>query len=241
MKEKVVAIVPAAGLGKRFGGSDRKTFAEISGIPLLIYTLKGLHWTDSVTEIIPALRQEDMKRGLEFIDSQNFHKIKQIAPGGKERQDSVYNALRLIKEDCLVLVHDGVRPFVSAGLIDRLLKEIKRPGPDIAGVIPGLSVKETLKEIDNKGFALSTVRRERFRTIQTPQVFSFAVIKKAYDAAYSEGFCATDDAALVERIGGKIKIIEGDPFNIKVTVPEDMDIVEYLLKKVESRKQKDFF
>jgi 2-C-methyl-D-erythritol 4-phosphate cytidylyltransferase len=107
------------------------------------------------------------------------------------------------------------------------LNEIK----GVNGVIPGLAVKETLKEINNRGYVLSTVKREKYWAIQTPQVFQYKIIKRAYDRAYKDGFYATDDAALVERIGGKIKVILGDPFNIKVTTPEDIEIVEYLLKK----------
>ncbi len=234
MKIKVIAIVPAAGLGKRFGSSVKKPFAKVADTPLLIYTLKRLHEAKSITEIIPVLRQEDMKRGLELIESHNLNKIKQIAPGGKERQDSVHSALRLIKvgstrsrEDGLILIHDGVRPLVSTELIERLLQEIK----GVDGVAPGLSVKETLKEINTKGFVLSTVKREKLWAIQTPQVFPFTVIKKAYDKAYTDGFYATDDAALVERIGGRVKIIRGDPLNIKVTTPEDMDMIEHLFYK----------
>ncbi len=239
MKTKVVAIVPAAGLGKRFGGSERKTFIKISGTPLLLYTLRALHKIGSITEIIPVMRQEDMNRGLEFIESHGLSKIKQIAQGGRERQDSVNNALGLIKEDCLIMVHDGVRPFVSPDVTQRLLKEIKgsesADGAD--GVVPGLRVKETLKEIDNVGLVFSTVEREQFRAIQTPQIFPFSVIKKAYEKAYKDGFYATDDAALVERMGGKVKVIEGDPFNIKVTTPDDMNIVEYMLtKKIKNQK-----
>lgn len=249
MKIKVVAIVPAAGLGKRFGTSVRKPFANIEGMPLLICTLKRLHKAKPITEIIPVLRQEDMEKGLELIETHSLNKIKQIAAGGKERQDSVLSALRLIEEvgdstlrDGLILIHDGVRPLISTELIERLLREIKGSGltclPDrqaraeVDGVVPGIPVKETLKEIDKtKGFVLSTVKREKFWIIQTPQVFPFTVIKKAYDKAYTDGFYATDDAALVERIGGKVKIIAGDPFNIKVTTPEDMNMVEHLLMK----------
>lgn len=230
MKTKVVAIVPAAGLGKRFSASEKKTFVKLSETPLVIYTLKKLNKSASVTEIIPVLRQEDLAAGLEFAESHNLEKIKQIAPGGKERQDSVYNALKLVNEDCLILIHDGARPFISGEMIEKLLQEIK----GVDGVIPGMPVKETLKEVDiKKRIVLSTVKREKLWTIQTPQIFPFKVIKKAYDKAYADGFYATDDAALVERIGGKIKIIPGSPFNIKITTPEDFDMAECLLTKKE--------
>lgn len=225
--EKVTAIIPAAGVGKRFSSSKRKPFAEIAGTPVIIFTLKKLHEIKSIVEIIPVLREEDIEKGLELIEAYNFKKIKQIIPGGKERQDSVYNALKFVKKDTLVLIHDGVRPFIPDDLVMRLLSEMK--GFD--GVVPALPVKETLKKVDANRLVTSTVKREGLWSIQTPQVFPFKVIKEAYDKAYEEGFYATDDATLVERIGGKIKVIEGSPFNIKVTTPEDLEIVEFLLKR----------
>ena len=127
----------------------------------------------------------------------------------------------------MILIHDGVRPLVSAELIKRLLNEVK----GVNGVIPGLPLKETLKEINNRGYVLSTVKREKYWAIQTPQVFQYEIIKKAYDRAYKDGFYATDDAALVERIGGKIKIIAGSPSNIKITTPEDLKMVGFFIKE----------
>jgi 2-C-methyl-D-erythritol 4-phosphate cytidylyltransferase len=125
------------------------------------------------------------------------------------------------------LIHDGVRPFIPEGLIEKLIEELK----NYDGAIPGLPVKETLKEAALDGTVISTVDRERFWTVQTPQAFYFDTIKKAYDAAYTKGFYATDDAALVERLGGRVKIVTGSPLNIKVTTPEDRDMVEHLLAK----------
>jgi 2-C-methyl-D-erythritol 4-phosphate cytidylyltransferase len=228
MKTDIVTIVPSAGLGKRFGTSARKPFVEIEGTPVLIHTLKRLHDIQSITEIIPVMREQDIESGQKLIHSHNLHKIKRISPGGKERQDSVYHALSLLKKhDGLVLIHDGVRPLVSPELIDRLLREKK--GFD--GVVPGLPVKETLKDVDADGVVVSTIKRETVWSIQTPQVFGFDVIKKAYESALNDGFYATDDAALVERTGAKVKIIPGSPFNIKITTPEDLEMVKYLLTK----------
>jgi 2-C-methyl-D-erythritol 4-phosphate cytidylyltransferase len=232
MKKKIIAIVPAAGLGKRFSVSFRKPFVNLNGIPLLIHTLKRLHDVKSITEIIPVLRQQDIKRGFEMVKTYRLDKIKQIVPGGQERQDSVYNALKLLDRvdsyrESLILIHDGVRPLISSKLIEKLIKGIK--GFD--GVVPGIPVKETLKEVATDGIVISTVKREKFWTIQTPQIFPIEVIKKAYDRAHADGFYATDDAALVERIGGRVKIILGNPFNIKVTTPEDFDMIKLLLMK----------
>jgi len=227
--DKVVAIVPAAGPGKRFGSSLKKPFVDLEGIPLLIHVLKRLETVESIEEVIPVLRGEDIEKGLELIETYKLRKVKRIAPGGRERQDSVYNALCLIENEGLVLIHDGVRPLIVPQLIEKILSEFGED--DIDGVVLGIPVKETLKEVQDNSFVLSTVRRERFWTIQTPQLFRLNVLKEAYDRAYKDGFYATDDAALVERIGGRVKVIMGDPFNIKVTTPEDMEMVKYLLRK----------
>ena len=238
METGVIAIVPAAGLGKRFDASGRKSFVNINGIPLLIYTLKRLHRENSITEIIPVLKKEEIEEGFELAGKYKLDKIKQIAPGGRERQDSIYSALRLIenagtgdvpaaRRRGIVLIHDGVRPFIPEGMIDKLVDNVS----DAGGVVPGIPVKETIKEVNSNGIVVSTLNRDKVRAVQTPQAFLFNIIKNAYDRAYSEGFYATDDAGLVERTGGRIKIIEGSPFNIKITTPEDLEIMEHVLER----------
>ncbi|MBI5740418.1 MAG: 2-C-methyl-D-erythritol 4-phosphate cytidylyltransferase [Nitrospirae bacterium] len=231
MEKKIIAVVPSAGLGKRFNASFKKTFADLEGIPLLIHTLKGLSSEELITEIVPVLGKDDVGLGYQMVENFGLEKIERIAPGGKERQDSIYNALNLLKEngtspDSIILIHDGVRPFIPEGLIKNLITEVQTSD----GVIPGLPVKETLKEVSADGMIVSTVNREKLWSIQTPQAFTFGVIRKAYDAAYAEGHYATDDAALVERTGGRVKIIPGSPYNIKVTTPEDLEMVEWIIK-----------
>jgi 2-C-methyl-D-erythritol 4-phosphate cytidylyltransferase len=234
MKKKLIAIVPSAGLGKRFDPSRKKTFVSVHGIPLLVYTLKRLHGEKAVTEIIPALRQDDREQGHAMVREYSLNKIKRFAPGGQERQDSIYNALKLIEEEGTdayknydVLIHDGVRPYFPEDMIEQLSGAIQ----DVDGVIPGIPLIDTIKETDAAGIVVSTLDREKVRAVQTPQFFPFRVIKKAYDKAYQDGFYATDDAALVERIGGRIRIIAGSPLNIKVTVPEDLEVIAHMLKK----------
>ena len=233
MKTKIIAIVPAAGLGKRFDPSARKTFTELKGEPLLVHTLKRLHREESISEIIPVLRQQDIEEGLKMVREHSLNKIKRIAEGGKERQDSIYNALKLLEssgspgQDSVILIHDGARPVVPEGTIEKLVEGLK----DADGIIPGLPPKDTLKEVDENGIVISTLNREKIRAVQTPQMFRFSTIKNAYDNAYKDGFYATDDAALVERAGGRIKIIEGSPYNIKVTTPEDLEMVRHILAK----------
>ena len=234
MEKKIVVIVPAAGLGKRFDAKERKTFVSIDGMPLLAHTLKRLNSEELITDIIPVLRGQDTKIGLEIAEEHKLDKVRWIAAGGPERQDSIYNGMRLLEEmgggvspDTLILVHDGARPVIPKGTIHRLISEVE----GIDGAAPGVPAKETLKSVNKDGIITSTVDRETIRAIQTPQIFPFSVLKKAYEKAFADGFYGTDDAALVERIGGKIKIIPGSPLNIKVTTPEDLHLVEYIIAK----------
>lgn len=227
IKPKVVAIVPAAGIGRRFGGSVSKTFVGLKGVPVLVHTLSRLSEVASISDIIPVLRADDIDEGRKLIASYKIDKIRQIVSGGAERQDSINNAVKLIEGECIVLIHDGARPVISKGLVDALLKNLE----GVDGVVPGLPVKETLKRVDGDGMVVSTVDREQFRSIQTPQAFKSDVIKRAYNMAYEEGFYGTDDAALVERAGGRVRIIQGDPFNIKITTREDLELVEMLIER----------
>jgi len=229
MDRRAVAIVPAAGRGRRFNPEKVKTFVELGGVALLIQTLKRLHSSEHIKEIIPVLRREDIKRGYELIANYGLNKIKRIVVGGRERQDSVYNGLRSIKdEEVVVLIHDGVRPIIPDGLIERLITEIN--GFD--GIAVGMPLRETIKAVGKDGVVIDTVDRERFWSIQTPQVFHLDILRRAYQRAYDDGYYATDDAALVERIGGRVKVIMGSPYNIKITTPEDMEIVESLMGRV---------
>ncbi len=232
MTKNIIAIVPAAGLGKRFSASIKKTFADLDNIPLLIHTLIRLSSEKLITDIIPALREDDIENGFQLINKHGVKKITKIAPGGKERQDSIYNALKLLERSAIdpediILIHDGARPFIPDGLVPSLISELK----NFDGVIPATPVKETLKEVSAEGVIISTIDRDKFRSVQTPQAFTFRVIKKAYDHAYAKGLYATDDAALVENIGGRVKIIPGSPYNIKVTTPEDLEMLDWILKR----------
>lgn len=236
MENEITVIVPAAGAGRRFGSPEGKIFAVVRGLPLLAHTLKRLHREETVTEIIPVLRQEDAGRVFDMVRELNLCKIRRIAPGGRERQDSIYNALRLIEDgeagrtrDMFIMVHDGARPVVPENTLDDLLREMETAD----GAAPGIAARDTLKVVSEDGIVVSTLERGRVRAIQTPQLFPFGIIKKAYDAAYTEGFYATDDAALVERMGGRVKIIAGSLLNIKVTTPEDIDLLEHILSKEE--------
>jgi 2-C-methyl-D-erythritol 4-phosphate cytidylyltransferase len=225
--KKIIAIVPSAGIGKRFGRNKNKPFHLLGGKPIIVRSIEVLESVNEIDEIMPVLRKEDIKRGTEVFKSYNIKKIKRIATGGKERQDSVYNALKLINDkDCIVLIHDGARPLVEKDLIEKAIKGLK--GFD--GVITGIPVNDTIKEVENE-IVMRTLKRDSLWAIQTPQVFSFKKLYNAYEMSLKDGFYSTDDSALVERYGGRIKVILGSYKNIKITTPDDISFAEYLLSK----------
>lgn len=232
---KVVALLPAAGEGKRVGLMPKKPFLTIGGKPILAETIERLHSIEQIVEIIPILQEADMGFFLEtIVEKYGFRKIKRIAPGGKERQDSVYNGLRLVDtKSNLVLIHDGVRPFITPDLI----KELIETALGCDGVVVGVPVKETIKEVDSDGFIKKTPLRSLLWSIQTPQVFHYGILLKAYERAFRDNFYSTDDASLVERVGGRVKVIMGSYDNIKITTPEDLLLGEIILKRQKERSK----
>src|SRR3990172_9573995 len=234
MSHKVIAIVPSSGLGRRFGSDANKPFQILGGKPLVVWALEALESVDAIEEIIPVLRKEDVERGIEVFRSYNISKTKRVAAGGKERQDSVYNGLKLIGDkNCIVLIHDGVRPLIEKDLIEKVIKELLKGGKgglkSFDGVVLGVPVKDTIKEAGS-GIIRRTIKRDSLWAIQTPQVFPYKKISAAYKKSIKEGFYSTDDAALMERYGGKIKVIMGSYSNIKITTPDDVPVAEVLLK-----------
>ena len=235
-KNKVVAVVPAAGLGKRFGPGANKPLQTLGGKELLVWSIEVLSAVSDISEIIPVLKAEDMEHGKRIFDEYGLSKIKRIAPGGRERQDSVFNGLQLIEDrSSVVLIHDGVRPLIEKALIEAALKELFEQsvepglkGPD--GVVLGVPVKDTIKEADG-GIITKTLKRGSLWAIQTPQIFPYNIISSAYSKAMKEGFYSTDDSALVERYGGRIRIATGSYRNIKITTPDDLVYAGFLIGK----------
>ncbi len=226
----VVALVPGAGLGRRIGPSARKPFFEIGGLPIMAHTLKLLQSITAVTEIIPILRDSDMEDTLALVESYGIGKVRRIASGGAQRQDSVYNGLKLLEDGTdIVLVHDAVRPFASRKMVEEIIQAASMG----TGAVPGVPVKDTIKEVDDENFVASTLQRNRLVAVQTPQAFPCVMLKKAYDQAAAEGFLATDDAALVEHMGERVKIVAGSYENIKITTPGDLVLAESIYKKRE--------
>jgi len=226
---KTIAIIPAGGAGKRLKANVAKQYLLLDHIPVLVHTLKVFQKSKMIDSIVLAVPQDDLASiRQEVIDRYGITKLTKIVAGGKERQDSVRNALSAIKGKCdIVVIHDGVRPFVTQDLIKRIFDAAKIEGAASAGV----KAKDTIKETKKDNIIAATIPRQNLWLTQTPQAFKFDLLKEAYQSADNENYYGTDDASLVERIGKKVKMIEGSYENIKITTSEDLIIADALMKK----------
>lgn len=226
---KVTALIPAAGMGRRMGQKVAKQFLPLGDKPMLAHTLLVFQRASGVDEIIPILSQEDMESCLrDVIEEYHITKVRTLVVGGRERQDSVMNGLQKLEKDAsIVLVHDGVRPFVTEEMITQSI-ELARKGECVAVGVP---LKDTVKEVDDRQVVRHTLERSRLWAIQTPQTFPVKTLKRAYTESYRQKLYGTDDATLVERTGGKVRVIMGSYENIKITTPEDLILAEEILKR----------
>ena len=225
---KVTALIPAAGMGKRMGKDRQKQFLMFGDMPVLAHTLKVFEGVDEVTEIIVIAPKGEEGFCLDkIIEKYRIHKVTKVIAGGKERQDSVYNGLKLLSDDTdFVIVHDGVRPFVSGDVIKQGIEFAK----SFDGVVAGIPAKDTVKRVSDDMFVEATMNRAHLWLIQTPQTFKYKIINEAYNKAYINDYYGTDDSSLVERLGYKIKVIMDSYENIKITTPEDMLFAEMIYK-----------
>lgn len=216
-------------MGKRMGKTVAKQFLPLGDKPMLAHTLLAFQLTPEIDEIIPILSEEDMENCLrEVIERYQITKVKTLVVGGKERQDSVFHGLQKIgKETTVVLVHDGVRPFVTPDMI-RECAGLAKKGECIAVGVP---IKDTIKEVDDNRIVRRTLERGRLWAIQTPQAFPVKVLKHAYEESQKHKISGTDDATLVERSGGTVRVIMGSYENIKITTPEDLILAEEILRR----------
>jgi 2-C-methyl-D-erythritol 4-phosphate cytidylyltransferase len=226
---KVTVLVPAAGMGRRMGKAVAKQFLPLGDKPMLAHTLLVFQRASEIDEIIPILSQEDMEMCLrEVIEQYHITKVKTLVVGGKERQDSVSNGLQKLEKDAsIVMIHDGVRPFVTNEMI-RESVELARKGES---VVVGVPIKDTIKEVDDKKTVRHTLERSRLWAVQTPQTFPVKILKRAYEESYKNKIYATDDASLVEHMGIPVHVIMGSYDNIKITTPDDLILAEELLRR----------
>lgn len=233
--EKLIAVIPAAGAGKRLGLGINKAFAFIKGVPLLVHCLKTMADTEMISRAIVVLAPDEVQEGQELLASyqqQYFYKLPlQVVAGGKERQDSVANALAAVTEtDGYIAVHDGARPFAGKEVFERTLTAAKKYGAAIAAV----PVKDTIKVINALGEVTTTPDRSTLQAVQTPQIFEINLLKRAYAYLAANPAQVTDDASVVELLGHKVVVALGRYENIKITTPEDLLFAENLLAQQEN-------
>ena len=237
MMEKLVAIVPAAGAGKRLGLGINKAFAELRGAPLIVHCLAMLARTELVSEAIVVLAPAEVKEGAallaRFAPSYFATLPFKVVAGGKERQDSVANALAAVPADAAyIAVHDGARPFAGRAVFARTLAAAKEQGAAIAAV----PVKNTIKVVDAKGVVVDTPVRSTLVAVQTPQVFRASLLKEAYAHLVAHPAAVTDDASVVELLGHRVVVAEGRYENIKITTPEDLVLAEHFLTELQDEE-----
>jgi 2-C-methyl-D-erythritol 4-phosphate cytidylyltransferase len=238
---KVVVILPAAGLGTRMGrssaektGTSRKQFMLLDGSPILLHTIRKFVASPAVSEIVVALRPEDMEWVADQLRKEPLAKPVRLVRGGDTRQESVENALATLSEDTdLVAVHDAVRPFIDLHTIDQVIQEAAETGAAIVGIVPVDTVKQVRK---NK--IRATLSRERLTLAQTPQVFRYDLLKEAFQRAREDGFTGTDESSLVERLEKvEVSVVLGSDRNIKITKPSDMDLARLFLTEAAAERK----
>ncbi|HEX9758983.1 MAG TPA: 2-C-methyl-D-erythritol 4-phosphate cytidylyltransferase [Nitrospiria bacterium] len=230
---KTTAIIVAAGVGKRMRSPIQKPFIELRGRSILAHTLLQFEGAESVSEVVLVVSKESLEQcEEEIIKGSGFQKVRCLVPGGETRQESVYQGL-IHSDPCsdIILVHDGVRPFVSQGVIRSCIEKAQVHG----GALAALPIHETVKQVGEDGCVEATVNREILWRAQTPQVFQRPILEKAHREALAEGYEGTDEASLVERLGISIQIVEGEVENIKITTPEDLALAEFYLKQREGQ------
>jgi 2-C-methyl-D-erythritol 4-phosphate cytidylyltransferase len=229
----VTVILPAAGLGTRMGravpekaGTSRKQFMLLDGSPILLHTIRKFASTAAVSEIVVALRADDIEWVRELLAVEKFGKPVRLVEGGDSRQESVEHALATLDPGTeLVAVHDAVRPFIEHGVLDKVFAEAEENGAAIVGIVP----VDTVKQV-HRNKIRQTIPRERLILAQTPQVFRFDLLKSAFAKAREDGFAGTDESSLVERLDQvEVSVVPGSDRNLKITKPSDMDLARLFL------------
>ncbi|RDU23589.1 2-C-methyl-D-erythritol 4-phosphate cytidylyltransferase [Anaerosacchariphilus polymeriproducens] len=228
--EKKVAIILAAGQGKRMNSKVQKQYMQLCGKPVLFYSLSAFQ-ESTIDEIILVVGKGEIAYcQSEIVEKYSFNKVVKIVEGGTERYHSVYHGIKAIQNADYVYIHDGARPFISNEILDRVTVGVR----EYNACVVGMPVKDTIKIVDENGFVIETPSRDLVWQVQTPQVFAFALIKEAYEKLMEESIQGiTDDAMVVEAIlSYPIKLIEGDYTNFKITTPEDIYMAEQYLKEL---------
>lgn len=219
MEGKHGVIIVAAGKGSRMKSAISKQYLLIQNKPIIVHTLESFQRFTSVDEIVLVVGNDDVMMANNWVEQYGLSKVSAVIAGGGERQDSVYKGLRNLSQHITwVMIHDGVRPFVTREAVDALLAKTKQTHAAVLGV----PVIDTIKVVNAEGVIIETPERSRLWAIQTPQAFARQTIEAAHEQARKERFIGTDDAMLVERLGVSVSIVPSDYENIKITTPDDL-------------------
>lgn len=221
----ISAIVLAGGRGKRMNYHKSKQFIEIKEKPVLVYTLEKFIYNKSIDEVILVLPEDEVDYCKKEVLQKYSLKVDRIVIGGKERQDSVFNALEAMEKANIVLIHDGARPFISEKIIEEGIKYANIYG----AAAPGVTPKDTIKIKNEDNISVDTPDRNTLVAVQTPQCFKYDEIYQCHRKIKEENAIVTDDTSVVERYGHKVYLYEGDYTNIKITTPEDLILAERLI------------
>ena len=221
----ISAIVLAGGRGKRMNYHKSKQFIEIKGKPVLVYTLEKFIYNKSIDEVILVLPEDEVDYCQKEVLQKYCLKVDRIVFGGKERQDSVFNALEAMEKADIVLIHDGARPFINEKIIEEGIKYANIYG----AAAPGVTPKDTIKIKNEDNISVDTPDRNTLVAVQTPQCFKYDEIYQCHRKIKEENAIVTDDTSVVERYGHKVYLYEGDYTNIKITTPEDLILAERLI------------
>jgi 2-C-methyl-D-erythritol 4-phosphate cytidylyltransferase len=226
---RAYALIPAAGMGKRMGASINKQYLQLDGLPIVARTIAVFEQSPLIEAIYLVIPADEIPYCREHVvEACGFRKVRQIVPGGRERQNSVMNGLNAMRPDVadsdIVLIHDGVRPMITPELLQRSIETALAND----GALVAVQAKDTIKTVRDD-IVIDTPPRETLWQAQTPQTFRFGIIFDAHHSAEKDSYTGTDDASLVERRGGKIRVVNGDYCNIKITTPEDLILAEAFL------------
>lgn len=233
---KIAAIIPAAGLGTRMarasGESNRKQFLQLGGEAILVHTVRKFTGCAEIGEIVVCVRPEDLETVRLLCSAAQLNGRVRLVEGGKNRQESVHHGLRSVAGDTdVVLVHDAVRPFVTAEQI----AESIRAAAEYGAAILAVPAVDTVKDVERNHVIKSTIPRERIVLAQTPQSFQYQLLMRAFEDASAAGFQGTDESSLVERMGEEVRVLMGSPRNIKITRPGDMALAELYFAEDKTR------
>ena len=228
MKPICTAVIVAAGKGRRMGTEVSKQFLPLCGKEILAHSVEKFEKAEKIRDIVLVTGEDSLLDVRDMAQEYGWKKIVSVVAGGKERQDSVWNGLQAVSDDTdIVLIHDGVRPFVTEDILDHSIETAVEMG----GCVAGVPAKDTIKVCNSENIAVATPDRSTLWQIQTPQTFRKDLIMQAYQKAKEDGFVGTDDASLAEYSGCPVKVIMGSYRNIKITTKEDLLIGEAFLKE----------